>query len=281
MTLSTRLTSAKITFIGAGNMASSIIGGLVKQGVSAEQITATDPYQPSLDKLHSEFGVKVSGDNAAAAENADVIVLAIKPQVMEQVCRDLAPSLAHQPMVVSIAAGIDIRSLDLWLGNQLAIVRCMPNTPALVQAGASGLYANEHTSETQKTLANGILEAVGIVQWLDSEAQLDPVTAVSGSGPAYFFLFMEAMIEAGIAQGLSRENATELTLQTAMGAAKLAQGSDVDVAELRRRVTSPNGTTEQAVLSFENSQLRDTVAKAMKACADRSVEMAQELGAKG
>lgn len=280
MTLSTSSTSANITFIGAGNMASSIIGGLVKQGVSADKITATDPYQPSLDKLQSEFGVNVSSDNATAAAGADVIVLAIKPQVMEQVCRDLAPSLAHQPMVVSIAAGIDIRSLDLWLGNQLAIVRCMPNTPALVQAGASGLYANERTDESQKSLANSVLEAVGIVQWLDNEDQLDPVTAVSGSGPAYFFLFMEAMIEAGMAQGLSRENATELTLQTAMGAAKLAQGSDVDVAELRRRVTSPNGTTEQAILSFENSQLRDTVAKAMKACADRSVEMAQELGAK-
>jgi len=261
-------------------MASSIVGGLVKKGFAADSITATDPYQPSLDKLQQEFGVAISGDNGTAAKTADVIVLAIKPQVMEQVCRDLAPHLAHKPMIVSIAAGIDIDSLDAWLGNDLAIVRCMPNTPSLVQTGASGLYANGITSEEQKQLAHQILEAVGIVQWLQSEALIDPVTAVSGSGPAYFFLFMEAMIDAGIAQGLSRENATELTLQTALGAAKLAQGSDVDVAELRRRVTSPNGTTEQAVLSFEQQGLRETVANAMKACADRSVEMAKELGAK-
>lgn len=273
------MTQAKITFIGAGNMASSIIGGLIKKGFSANAVTATDPYQPSLDKLSAEFGVNISGDNGVAATQSDVIVLAIKPQVMEQVCRDLSSHLTHKPMIVSIAAGIDITSLDAWLGNELAIVRCMPNTPALVQTGASGLFANAHTSVDQKALANDILEAVGVVQWLDSESLIDPVTAVSGSGPAYYFLFMEAMIEAGIAQGLSRENATELTLQTALGAAKLAQSSDVDVAELRRRVTSPNGTTEQAVLSFEQQGIRDMVAKAMQACSDRSVEMAKELGA--
>lgn len=273
------MTQAKITFIGAGNMASSIIGGLIKQGFAADAITATDPYQPSLDKLQADMGINVSADNSAAAAAADVIVLAIKPQVMEPVCRALSKDLSHRPMIVSIAAGIDIHSLDQWLGNQLAIVRCMPNTPALVQTGASGLFANAHTNDDQKALANRILEAVGIVQWLETEDLLDPVTAVSGSGPAYFFLFMEAMIEAGIAQGLSRENATELTLQTALGAAKLAQGSDVDVAELRRRVTSPNGTTEQAVLSFEQQGLREVVAKAMQACSDRSVAMAKELGA--
>jgi pyrroline-5-carboxylate reductase len=273
------VTQAKITFIGAGNMASSIIGGLIKQGFAADAITATDPYQPSLDKLQADMGINVSADNSEAAAAADVIVLAIKPQVMEPVCRALSKDLSHRPMIVSIAAGIDIHSLDQWLGNQLAIVRCMPNTPALVQTGASGLFANAHTNDDQKALANRILEAVGIVQWLETEDLLDPVTAVSGSGPAYFFLFMEAMIEAGIAQGLSRENATELTLQTALGAAKLAQGSDVDVAELRRRVTSPNGTTEQAVLSFEQQGLREVVAKAMQACSDRSVAMAKELGA--
>lgn len=273
------MTQAKITFIGAGNMASSIVGGLIKKGFPAENITATDPYQPSLDKLGAEFGVNINADNGIAAKKSDVIVLAIKPQVMEQVCRDLSSHLDHKPMIVSIAAGIDIQSLNAWLGNDLAIVRCMPNTPALVQTGASGLFANAQTNAEQKILANDILEAVGVVQWLDREALIDPVTAVSGSGPAYYFLFMESMIEAGIAQGLTRENATELTLQTALGAAKLAQSSDVDVAELRRRVTSPNGTTEQAVLSFEQQGLRDMVAKAMQACSDRSVEMAKELGA--
>lgn len=272
------MTQAKITFIGAGNMASSIIGGLISKGFAANSITATDLYQPSLDTLSAEFGINTSDDNGLVAQQSDVIVLAIKPQVMEQVCRDLSSHLAHKPMIVSIAAGIDIASLNSWLGNDLAIVRCMPNTPALVQTGASGLFANARTSAEQKMLANDILEAVGVVQWLEREALIDPVTAVSGSGPAYYFLFMEAMIEAGIAQGLSRENATELTLQTALGAAKLAQSSDVDVAELRRRVTSPNGTTEQAVLSFEQQGIRDMVATAMQACSDRSIEMAKELG---
>lgn len=268
-----------LCFIGAGNMASSIIGGLVKKGYPATQITATDPYQPSLDKLAAQFPVNVCTDNAHAAAAADIVILAVKPQVMEQVCGTIAGVLTHQPVVISIAAGIDINSLSQWLGERTAIVRCMPNTPALVQTGASGLFANRHTSNTQKSQAHEILEAVGIVQWVDSEAMIDSVTAVSGSGPAYFFLMMEAMIDAGVEQGLSREVATELTLQTALGAAKLAQSSDVDVAELRRRVTSPNGTTEQAILAFERDDLRAIVANAMKVCTARSIEMADELGA--
>ncbi|GAB3111293.1 pyrroline-5-carboxylate reductase [Aestuariicella hydrocarbonica] len=273
------MSQTKITFIGAGNMASSIIGGLVKKGYSAGQITATDTHQPTLDKVADSFPVVTTADNAAAAVRSNVIVLAVKPQVMEQVCTALKPHLAHKPMIISIAAGIDIRSLDTWLGNDLAIVRCMPNTPALVQTGASGLYANERTSDAQKAIANDIMEAVGIVQWTASEDLIDSVIAVSGSGPAYYFLMMEAMIDAGVAQGLSRENATQLTLQTALGAAKLAQDSDVDVVELRRRVSSPNGTTEKAIQSFENDNLREIVARAMQTCAERSKEMAKELGA--
>ncbi len=275
------MSEANITFIGAGNMASSIIGGLVNKGYPAQRITATDPYQPSLDKLSEQLAIQTSSDNGAAARSAEVIVLAVKPQVMEQVCAELKDHLAHQPLIISIAAGIDIFSLDSWLGNDLAIVRCMPNTPSLVQTGASGLYANARTSEPQKATAHAIMEAVGIVQWTATEALIDSVIAVSGSGPAYFFLFMEAMIEAGIAQGLSRENATELTLQTALGAARLAQDSDVDVVELRRRVSSPNGTTERAIASFEQDDLRQIVARAMQVCADRSREMAKELGASG
>lgn len=261
-------------------MASSIIGGLVNKGYPADHITATDAYQAALDKAAASFAIATSTDNAAAAAGADVVLLAVKPQVMEQVCTALRPHLAHRPLIISIAAGIDIRSLNTWLGNDLAIVRCMPNTPALVQTGASGLYANARTSDAQRSLANDILAAVSVVEWVADEELLDAVTALSGSGPAYFFLFMEAMIDAGVAQGLSRETATQLTLQTALGSAKLACGSDVDVVELRRRVTSPNGTTEQAIRSFEASDLRTTVTKAMDACADRSREMAQELGAK-
>ncbi len=260
-------------------MANSIIGGLMAKGFPAANIRVSDPFVESREKLEKAFGIKAFSDNHAAIANTDVIVLAVKPQVMEQVCTDLNQYLSHQPMVISIAAGIDIRSLDQWLQNNLAIVRCMPNTPALVQAGASGLYANNSTSKPQRQIAEDILSAVGIVQWLDSEQLIDPVTAVSGSGPAYYFLMMEAMIDAGVAQGLSREVASELTLQTALGAAKLAQSSDVDVAELRRRVTSPNGTTEKAILSFENNELRSIVAQAMQACSDRATEMATELGA--
>ena len=273
------MNKTKLTFIGAGNMASSIIGGLIKRGYPAELITATDPYQPSLDKLVAQYAVNGCDSNGDAAKAAEVIVLAVKPQVLEQVCRDLSPYLDHQPLIISIAAGIDIRSLSAWLGHNLPIVRCMPNTPALVQTGASGLYANEQTSAQQKTVAHEILQAVGIVQWLDTETLIDPVTAVSGSGPAYYFLMMEAMIDAGIAQGLNRDTATQLTLQTALGAAKLALDSDVDVAELRRRVTSPNGTTEKALLSFEQDKFKEIVARAMQACSDRSSEMSKELGA--
>ena len=269
-----------LTFIGGGNMANSIIGGLTAKGFPAGNIRVSDPFVESREKLVQQFSILAFADNQEAIAATDVIILAVKPQVMEQVCTDLNNNLKHRPMVMSIAAGIDIRSLNQWLGNDLAIVRCMPNTPALVQTGASGLFANAATSNAQKKLAEQVLSAVGIVQWLEREDLINPVTAVSGSGPAYYFLLMEAMIEAGVAQGLTRAVASELTLQTALGAAKLAQSSDVDVAELRQRVTSPNGTTEKAILSFENNKLRSIVATAMQACSDRAREMANELGAK-
>lgn len=271
------MSKANITFIGAGNMAASIIGGLVKKGYPATQITASDLLQDNLDKLQQDYGIVPQADNALAVANADVVVLAVKPQVLKTVAEGLKPHLKADSLIISIAAGITIDSISQWIGD-LAIVRCMPNTPALVQTGASGLFANPRTNDNQKASADEILSAVGIVEWLDAESLLDPVTAVSGSGPAYYFLMMEAMIEAGVKQGLSREAATQLTLQTALGAAKLAQNSDVDVAELRRRVTSPNGTTEQAILSFERDGLRETVDRAMQACTDRSIELAQELG---
>ncbi len=271
------MSTAKITFIGAGNMATSIIGGLTNKGYPANLLTATDPLQDNLHKLQQQYGINPQTDNVVAVADADVVVLAVKPQVLKLVAEALREHLKPGCLVISIAAGINITSISRWLGD-VAIVRCMPNTPALVLAGASGLYANHQTTASQKACAEEILNAVGIVQWLDSESLLDPVTAVSGSGPAYFFLMMEAMIDAGIAQGLSREVATELTLQTALGAAMLAQDSDVDVTELRRRVTSPKGTTEQAILSFERDGLREMVSKAMQACTDRSIELAEELG---
>ena len=274
------MTSPQLAFIGAGNMAQALIGGLVKQGFAADRIVASDPMPAMLDKLQAVAPVRTTSDNIEAIAGADVIVLAVKPQVMQQVLEPLAAVVQQrQPLIVSIAAGIESASIARWLGGDLPIVRCMPNTPALVQLGATGLYANAGVSAEQKQLADSILRAVGIALWVDSEAQLDAVTAVSGSGPAYFFLVMEAMRDAGEKLGLPRAVAAQLTLQTALGAARIAQDSDVDVVELRRRVTSPNGTTERAIASFESDNLRGVFERALSACEARSRELAQELGA--
>jgi len=272
------MSNPKIAFIGAGNMAKAIIGGLLAEGFSAKSISASGPRLESLNKVSEQYGIAVSTDNAQTAATADVIILAVKPQMLKEVALGLAGSLAHKPLIISVAAGITTASLASWLGADQAIVRCMPNTPSQLREGASGLFANANTSSAQKAQADAILRAVGVVQWLDDEALINTVTAVSGSGPAYFFLAMEAMIDAGVAQGLSRECASELTLQTALGAAILAKHSDVDVAELRRRVTSPNGTTEQAIKSFENDGIRAMFSRAMKACADRAVALSESLG---
>ena len=267
-----------ITFIGAGNMARSIIGGLVHQGYRPDTLCAADPNTDTLERLTQHFGVRTTSDNAHAVASADVVVLAVKPQVMGPVCDSLASALPAGCLVISIAAGITCKSLQGWLGDSTAVVRCMPNTPALVQMGASGLFANEAVTDQQKSLAQDILSAVGIAHWVTQEALIDAVTAVSGSGPAYFFLMLEAMVEAGVSQGLSAQTAQALAIQTAAGAAKLAQTSDVDLAELRRRVTSPGGTTEKAIEMFEQCQLRSTVKKSMDACKARAEQMAEELG---
>lgn len=268
----------KIAFIGAGNMAKAIIGGLLAEGFSHSQILAAGPRMETLDKVQQAFEIEVTTDNNAAAAWADVVVLAVKPQLLKEVTLALRGSLRHQPLIISLAAGITTESIDTWLGGETAIVRCMPNTPSQLRAGASGLFANSRVSDDHKSLANAILGAVGIVQWLADEPLLNAVTAVSGSGPAYFFLMMEAMIDAGVDLGLTRECATELTLQTALGAAMLAKDSEFDVAELRRRVTSPKGTTEQAILSFEQDNIRAMIARAMGACSNRALELSELLG---
>lgn len=272
------MTSAKITFIGGGNMASSIIGGLVAQGFNADNITVSDPCQPSLDMLTKTLAVHTTQDNNQAISNADIVVLAVKPQAMQQVTEAMQTAVqAQKPLIISIAAGIEMSSLDQWLGGNLAIVRCMPNTPALVQKGATALYANTAVTDAQRQQTDRILAAIGLALWVDTEAKLDAVTAVSGSGPAYFFLLMEAMQAAGEALGLSQQEANQLTLQTALGAAEMAISSDVDAAELRRRVTSPNGTTEAAINSFENSDFSAIVHKALTAAKDRSEQLAKEM----
>ncbi|MBF4555959.1 pyrroline-5-carboxylate reductase [Pseudomonas sp. p50] len=271
------MSKTRIAFIGAGNMAASLIGGLRAKGLDATQIRASDPGAETRARVNAEHGIEVFADNAEAIQGADVVVLAVKPQAMKAVCEAIRPSLKPNQLVVSIAAGITCSSMNNWLGDQ-PIVRCMPNTPALLRQGVSGLFATEHVTAEQREQAQELLSAVGIALWLNEEQQLDAVTAVSGSGPAYFFLLIEAMTAAGVKLGLPAEIAAQLTLQTALGAAHMAVASDVDAAELRRRVTSPAGTTEAAIKSFQAGGFEALVEKALGAAAHRSAEMAEQLG---
>lgn len=274
------MSTPRIAFIGGGNMAASLIGGLRAQGLPASAICSSDPGADRRTELHDAHGIDTFADNAQAVAGADVVVLAVKPQVMQTVCRDLAPHLQANQLIVSIAAGITCASLQQWLGADTprAIVRCMPNTPALLRQGVSGLFANAAVSDEQKRQAEQLLSAVGLALWLDREELIDAVTAVSGSGPAYFFLLIEAMTAAGEQLGLPRDIAAELTLHTALGAARMACESDVEAAELRRRVTSPNGTTEAAIKAFQAGGLEALVQQAMDAAARRSAELAEQLG---
>lgn len=267
--------TAKLVFVGAGNMASAIIGGLVHNGYPAKLICACDPNKEALARLAQEFGIETGVDNREAVSNAQAIILAVKPQVMQAVLTDLAPGLTQPaPLIISIAAGVTVNNIRLWLNAELPIVRTMPNTPALVQTGATGLYANTEVNATHKELAQKMFEAIGLALWFDEEADLDRVVALSGSGPAYFFYVMEALERAGVELGLSPKIARQLTLQTALGAAKLALADDVDPAELRRRVTSPGGTTEAAVKKLDEGEVMRDFDAAVAAAAQRSKELA-------
>ncbi|TCK16517.1 pyrroline-5-carboxylate reductase [Marinobacterium mangrovicola] len=269
--------TAKIAFIGAGNMASAIFEGLIANGYPVDQIWVTDRSEEKLAP-YAARGLKATTDNDEALAACDIAVLAVKPQVMKTVVEAHRDAIQqYKPLLVSVAAGIDAESLSNWAGDDVAIVRCMPNTPALVQTGASGLYANALVSEQQRQQTEEILAAVGITLWVENEAQIDAVTAVSGSGPAYYFLFMEAMAKAGEQLGLDAETALKLTLQTALGAARMSTQSDLAPAELRRNVTSPKGTTEQAILSFQQQGIDEMVLKAMTACRDRAEALTEEL----
>lgn len=258
-------------------MAASLIGGLVDTSFPAANILVSEPVEAARQNLQATFGVTASADNSDVCRQADLIVLAVKPQVLKTVAEGIADALGHNPLIVSIAAGIPATALQNWLGADKAIVRCMPNTPALVHLGATGLFATPTVSSAQKTQVENLFKAVGISAWVDSEADIDAVTALSGSGPAYFFLLIEAMEKAGVALGLSPETARQLTLQTALGSATMAANSDVDCTELRRRVTSPGGTTEKAVATFIAGELPKLVAKAMAAASLRAQEMADEF----
>jgi len=275
----------KLTFIGGGNMAASLIGGLLEDSLKANQITVADPKASTRDSLASHFGVNITPDNAAAIIGADVMVLAVKPQALQLVAEALAPAVQEQqPLVVTIAAGIRSADLNRWLGGEagddVAVVRAMPNTPALLQTGATGLFANAQVSEIQRDLAESILRAVGLALWVSEEEQMDAVTALSGSGPAYFFRIMEAMEAAGTELGLSAKTAHLLTLQTALGAAKMALESSETVGALRERVTSPGGTTEQGLRVMAKQDIDGLMAQVLKAAFDRSQELAGLLGEK-
>jgi pyrroline-5-carboxylate reductase len=269
----------KIAFIGCGNMGRSLIGGMLANGFPAKNISAVDISEAHRSKVASNFKIETFSEATPAIRGADVVVLAIKPQSMRATLKSLSDILeTEKPLLLSIAAGIQTSAIARWSGYDAAIVRVMPNTPSLVRTGAAGLYANENTDEHQKTLAESIIRSVGMTIWVDQENLIDSVTALSGSGPAYFFYFMEVMEKAGIDLGLSEEQARNLTLQTALGAAKMALESDLDPADLRKQVTSPGGTTEKALGIMYKKNLDAIIIAAIEAAADRARELAITLG---
>jgi pyrroline-5-carboxylate reductase len=268
----------KIGFIGGGNMASSLMSGLIASGHSPQQLWVSDINKDQLASLAANLQVNIAPDNETVIQEAEVVVLAVKPQVLRQVAESVAGLIQQKkPLVVSIAAGITQASLSSWLGADTAIVRCMPNTPALVLTGATGLHANRNVTAAQRDLAENIMRSVGISLWVDDESDLDAVTAVSGSGPAYYFLLMEAMEKAAVELGLDEHTARLLVQQTALGAAKIALESSESPEQLRKRVTSPGGTTQRAIETFEQGGFTELVSKAMHAARDRSIEMSKPM----
>lgn len=268
------MNNQKIAFIGGGNMASSLISGLIASGHNPQHIWVSDINSDALQVLADTLKVNTSASNDVVIAAADVVVLAVKPQILATVAKNAAALIQQkQPLVVSIAAGISQSSLKKWLGAEIAIVRCMPNTPALVLSGATALHANANVSPEQRDLAENIMRAVGIALWVAEESELDAVTAVSGSGPAYFFLLMEAMEKTALEMGLNAETARLLVQQTALGAAKIALESAESPTQLRQRVTSPGGTTQRAVETFEQGGFALLVGNALRAAQDRSIEM--------
>ena len=267
-----------IAFIGAGNMAGALIAGLIADGVPVERIIATDPAADKCEALRAATGIRTLQDNRAAAAVADIVVLAVKPQIIREVALELAPQIqATRPLVISIAAGVRCDSLQAWLGGRVALVRTMPNTPAMIQSGATVLYATPLVSDAQREQAESLMRAVGLTQWIDDELLMDAVTALSGSGPAYYFLVMEAMEAAACELGLPPRTAHLLTLQTAFGAARMALESSDPPQTLRARVTSPGGTTERALQALEQGGLRDLFRRALEAARDRSVELSTDI----
>lgn len=273
------MTQPTIAFIGAGNMGRSMAGGLLKSGWDRARLVLADSDPQQRQAVEDLLNVRAYADNSVAVEDAGIVVLAVKPQALKPVAEGLAPVVQQKhPLIVSIAAGVRISDLERWLGGNLAIVRVMPNTPALVSSGASAMFANRRVSAEQRDIAESILRAVGVAVWLPREELLDVVTALSGSGPAYFFLVMEALERAAIDAGLEAATARLLTLETAYGAAKMALEGGTDPAELRRRVTSPGGTTERAIQVLKEGRVERLFTEAIEAATARARELADLLG---
>ncbi|MGE5153225.1 MAG: pyrroline-5-carboxylate reductase [Bdellovibrio bacteriovorus] len=272
------MNNAGIAFIGGGNMAASLIAGLIADGHAPTGLWVAEPDAVRRDGLRERFGVQVVADNRDALSHAETLVLCVKPQLAPGVCRELGDLAAGLGLlVISVMAGVPEAGIQRWLGAPLPVVRAMPNTPAMVQTGAIGLHASPEVTDEGRNRAETILRAAGLTRWVEDEAQIDAVTALSGSGPAYFFLLMEAMEQAGIELGLDPETARLLTIQTALGAARMAVESESTPAHLRAQVTSPGGTTERALAVFEDAGLRPLVGQALRSAHDRAVEISRTL----
>ena len=272
------LDNKKISFIGGGNMAQALISGLVSCGVKPSLITVADPSSEAREQLAAKGlnTVDPTADAKAAVIDADIVVLAVKPQVMKAVVSGFADVLDKQ-LVISVAAGLSTELLSNMLGGYSNIVRAMPNTPAMIQMGATGLYGTDDISAEQKQLATSVMEASGLVMWVDNEEHMHAVTAVSGSAPAYMFYFIEAMVDGAVALGLDKEQASALAMQTMLGSAKMAMGSEDAPSELRLKVTSPNGTTQAAIESMQANDINRQIVEAMQACYDRSQALSEEM----
>lgn len=268
-----------IAFVGAGNMATAIISGLIANKTPGNSIWASNPRREKLDRLVQQYHIHTSQDNSEVVKQADIVVLAVKPQILSSVVQELAPILiARKPLIMSIAVGITTASIHHWLGERLPLIRCMPNTPALIGSGASVLYATSQVTEEQKTQAEHIMRAVGISTWLDHEHQVDTMAAISGSGPAYFFRLMELIANWGQNHGIDPALAQLYITQTALGSAQLALKSDSTLNILRQQVTSPGGTTEQALKAFEQGDLEKLVNTALDAAKRQAEKLNKELG---
>ena len=269
------MTQSNITFIGAGNMAQSLIRGLIADGYSPSKIFASSPMADQIAVLNQSLGIHTLSDNLSAAKQSDILVICVKPKDIKQVARELAelPEIRTK-LIISIVAGVRINDIDHWLGHQCSIIRAMPNTPAMLSNGATGLLANDLCQTAHRDIAESIMRAVGVTVWLKNEGELDTVTALSGSGPAYFFFIMEAMEKAAIAEGLSEEAAHLLTTQTALGAAHMAMQSPSSIASLREQVTSKGGTTEKALKVLTDAKVETHVINAILAAKQRANEIA-------